>query len=190
VEVADDQFGKVIEVSTFFTRLRTFKNEVIEIPNNLVLAQDIKNFSKDKKIGIEVTLGIGYDVPADQVLDLLKNGAKGTTGIIRDPKPQAMITDFGDYSIMYLLRAFTDEIDRYFQTKSSLMQNIQEMFYTKGIEIMTPWQIMKRDDPCPSRDEIIKRYGEYLKHKDSMDGENEKLAAAMDLLDGKNSKKD
>ena len=190
VEVADEQFGKVIEVSTFFTRLRTFKNEVIEIPNNLVLAQDITNFSRNKIIGIEVTMGIGYDVPADLVLDLLKNGAKGTSSILRDPKPQAMITDFGDYAIKYLLRAFTDEIDRYFQTKSSLMQNLQELFYTAGIEIMTPWQIMKRDDTCPSRDEVIKRYAEHLKHRDSMDGDNEKLAAAMDMLDGEKKKKE
>ncbi len=190
VEVADDQFGKVIEVSTFFTRLRTFKNEVIEIPNNLVLAQDITNFSRNKVIGIEITLGIGYEVPADNVLDLLKNGAKGTTGIVKDPKPQAMVTDFGDYAIHYLLRAFTDEIERYFQTKSSLMQNIQGLFYTEGIEIMTPWQVMTREDTQPCRAEVIERYAEHLRHKDSMDDDNEKLAAAMDLLDGDKDKKD
>ncbi len=190
VEVADDQFGKVIEVSTFFTRLRTFKNEVIEIPNNLVLAQDITNFSRNKVIGIEITLGVGYEIPADHVLDNLKNGAKGTSSIVKDPKPQAMVTDFGDYAIQYLLRAFTDEIERYFQTKSSLMQNIQELFYTEGIEIMTPWQVMTREDTQPCREEVIERYAEHLKHKDSMDGDNEKLAAAMDLLDGGKDKKD
>jgi len=184
VEVADDQFGKVVEISTFFTRLRTFKNEIIEIPNNLILAQQIKNYSKIKKIGIEVEMGIGYDIPADHVLDLLKNGAKGTTGIIRDPKPQAMVTKFGDYSIQYLLRAFTDDVERYFQTKSSLMQNVQELFYTDGIEIMTPWQIMKRENECPTRDDVIKRYAENLKHRDANDVHDERVAAGMDMLNG------
>jgi small-conductance mechanosensitive channel len=183
VEVADDQFGKVVEISSFFTRLRTFKNEIIEIPNNLILAQQIKNYSKIKNIGIEVEMGIAYDIPSDEVLDLLKNGAKGTTGIIRDPKPQAMITKFGDYSINYLLRAFTDDVDRYFQTKSSLMQNIQELFYTEGIEIMTPWQIMKREDTCPTREEIIQRYADHLKHKEKNDVDDRKVSAGMQMLD-------
>ncbi len=185
VEVADDKFGYVVDVTTFFTRLRTYRNEIIEIPNNIVLATDITNFSRRKNIGIEVTMGIGYDVPADRVLDLLKNGAKGTSRIVKDPKPQAMVTDFKDYAIQYLLRAFTDDVDRYFQTKSTLMQNLQELFYTEGIEIMTPWQIMRREEAPPCREDVIKRYAEHLKHKDSMDGDNEKLAAAMDLLDGK-----
>jgi small-conductance mechanosensitive channel len=188
VAIADNDFGYVIEVSTFFTRLRTFRNEVVEIPNNLVLAQEIKNYSKNDNIGIEVELGIGYDVPADHVLDLLKNGAKGTSGILRDPKPQAMVTDFGDYSIQYLLRAFTCQVDRYFQTKLSLMQNLQELFYTEGIEIMTPWQLINREDASPTRDEVIKRYADHLKHKEVHEAKDEKVAAGMEMLNGNNEK--
>ena len=133
-------------------------------------------------------LGIGYDIPADQVLDLLKNGAKGTTGIVRDPKPQAMITKFGDYSIYYLLRAFTDDVERYFQTKSSLMQNIQELFYTEGIEIMTPWQLLKREDTCPTREDIIQRFADHLKHKEKNDVDEKKVAAGMQMFDNDNEK--
>jgi small conductance mechanosensitive channel len=187
VTVADGQFGTVVEISSFFTQLRTFNNEVIEIPNNLILAQDIKNFSRNKNIGIEVDMGIGYDIPADVVLDCLKNSAKGTSGIVKEPKPQAMVTDFGDYAAQYKLRAFTDNVDRYFQTKSQLMENIQEMFYTQGIEIMTPWQIMKREDAPPSKEEVIDRYMENLKHKESSLGEDAKVAAGLDMLEG-NSK--
>lgn len=187
VTVADGQFGKVVEISSFFTRIRTFNNEVIEIPNNLILATEIKNFSKNKNIGIEVDLGIGYDIPADVVLDCLKNGAKGTTGIVKDPKPQAMATKFGDYSINYKLRAFTDKVDRYFQIKSSLMQNIQEIFYTKGIEIMTPWQLVKREDNAPSREEIIDRFMENMKHKEPSVADDASVAAGLDMLEG-NSK--
>jgi len=187
VKVADGQFGKVVEISSFFTQLRTFNNEVIEIPNNLILAQDIKNYSKNKNIGIEVDMGIGYDIPADVVLDCLKNSAKGTSEIVKEPKPQAMVTDFGDYAAQYKLRAFTDNVDRYFQTKSHLMENIQEIFYTKGIEIMTPSQIMKREDALPSKEEVIDRYMENMKHKDSSLGEDAKVAAGLDMLEG-NSK--
>ncbi|UCC92754.1 MAG: mechanosensitive ion channel family protein, partial [Thermoplasmata archaeon] len=40
VEVGDDQFGYVVDVGTFFTKLKTFENVIIEIPNNLVLAKE------------------------------------------------------------------------------------------------------------------------------------------------------
>jgi small-conductance mechanosensitive channel len=186
VEVYDGQFGKVIGVSTFFTRLRTFKNEIIEVPNNLVLAGKITNFSTAKHIGIEITVAIGYDYPADIILDLLKNGAKATKGIVRDPKPQAMITEFGDYAVTFLLRAFTEDVDRYFQTKSSLLENIQDIFYTEGIEIMTPWQMVKREDQIPSRDEVIKRYINHMKHRDLTEDGDESIAAGMDVLERNN----
>ncbi|NOQ54552.1 MAG: mechanosensitive ion channel, partial [Thermoplasmata archaeon] len=187
VTIADGQFGKVVEISSFFTQIRTFNNEVIEIPNNLILATEIKNYSKNKNIGIEVDMGVGYDIPADVVLDCLKNGAKGTTGIVKDPKPQAMVTKFTDYAINYKLRAFTDKVDRYFQTKSSLMQNIQEIFYTKGIEIMTPWQLVKREDNSPSKDEVISRFMENMKHKEPSSADDASVAAGLDMLEG-NSK--
>ncbi len=184
VEVADDQFGYVIEIGTFFTRLKTFNNEIIEIPNNLVLSQEIKNYSRRKNIGIEIDVGIGYDMPADVILDLLKKGAKGTRNIVKEPKPAAMVTKFGDYAINYKLRAFTDKVDFYFQTKSSLMQNIQEIFYSEGIEIMTPWQLVKREGTTPSREDVMRKYMENLKHKEATEVESENIAAGLDMLNG------
>lgn len=183
VIVAGDTFGQVVEVSTFFTRVRTLNNEIVEIPNNLVLAREIKNLSRDDHVGLEVDMGIGYDVPANVVFSLLKNGAKGTKGILKDPKPQTLVTRFGDHAVHYRLRAFTDEVDRYQQTKSSLMENIQELFYTEGIEIMTPWQLVRREDSAPCSDDVIQRYAEKLKHKDSTQGKETCIAAGMEMLD-------
>ncbi len=187
VEIGDNQFGYVLDVGTFFTKLKTFQNVIIEIPNNLVLAQEIKNYSKRKNIGMEIDFGIGYDIPTDITLELMKNSAKGTRNIIKDPKPIAMVTSFGDYAINYKLRAFTDKVDLYFQIKSDLMENLQEMFYEEGVEIMTPWQLVKRDDTKPTREEVMKRYMENMKHKEA---DGEKIAAGLDMLDGNNDKKD
>lgn len=190
VIVADESFGQVVEVTTFFTRLRSLNNELVEIPNNLVLAREIKNLSREGHVGLEVDLGIGYDVPSDVVLSLLKKGAKGTKDILRDPKPQTLVMRFGDYAVYYRLRAFTDAVDRYYQTKSSLMENLQELFYTEGIEIMTPWQMVRREEDAPCSDEVIQRYAEKLKHKDSTQGKETSIAAGMEMLDSDSKPKE
>jgi len=187
VKIGDDQFGYVLDIGTFFTTLKTFENVIVEIPNNLVLATEIKNYSKRKNIGMEVDFGINYDVPADIVLELMKKGAKGTRNIVRDPKPAAMITSFGDFAVHYKLRAFTDKVDYYFLTKSALMENLQMLFYEEGVEIMTPWQMVKREDIIPKREDVIKKYMENMKHQEA-DGKT--IAAGLDMLEANDTKGD
>lgn len=73
--------GRIVERSTFVTRIQTLKNVIVSIPNSMVLNNNIINFSKNMgKSGLLVhtTITIGYDVPWQRVNELLKAAAAKT----------------------------------------------------------------------------------------------------------------
>jgi len=55
-------YGDVIELNPFFTRVRTIKNEVVSIPNLVVMNKEVKNYSTLKTPIVHVQVTLGYEV--------------------------------------------------------------------------------------------------------------------------------
>lgn len=53
--------GSVVSVKIFNTILRTPDNRIITVPNALIYADSITNFSAENKRRIDLVIGIGYD---------------------------------------------------------------------------------------------------------------------------------
>ncbi len=69
VEVANTR-GRVLERSTFVTRIQTLKNVIVSVPNSMVLNNNIINYSKNmgqSGLLVHSTITIGYDVPWQRV---------------------------------------------------------------------------------------------------------------------------
>lgn len=65
LECADTR-GRVVERSTFVTRIQSLKNVIVSIPNSMVLTSIIINYSKNSGqscLPVHTGVTIGYDVP-------------------------------------------------------------------------------------------------------------------------------
>ncbi len=142
-----DSYGDIIEVGIFFTRVKTIKDEVISIPNLIVMGKEIRNFSALKEVLIYIPVTLGYDIDKDQAQRLLIESAKKTKGIVQtDGKtPFVLFRDLGNYSITYEINAYTDEPNRLINIKSDLINNILTDFKRAGVEIMSPTHVAVRD---------------------------------------------
>lgn len=156
--VARDLLGDIESTSLFFTQIRTLNNEVVTVPNNYVLSDEIVNYSRSIPVGIEVKLSVGYDVHPATVRRLLREAALSTKGVVKSPKPQALAESFQDHAITYVLRAFTDLPKRIPHVRSLLIENIYDSFYSRGIEILSPGYLVKREEEFPARESILKKY--------------------------------
>ncbi len=147
VRIADTT-GDVMEKTLLVTRVRTIKNEDITIPNAMVLASHIINFSSSARdLGLILHTGvtIGYDAPWRQVHELLLAAADATEGIATDPKPFVLQTSLDDFYVSYQLNAYTDQPNTMAALYSRLHQNIQDKFNEAGVEIMSPHYGALRD---------------------------------------------
>jgi small-conductance mechanosensitive channel len=147
VRIADTE-GTVIKRSVFVTKIMTPKNAIISVPNAMVLANHIINYSelaKNRGLILPTTVTIGYDVPWRRVHDLLIEAAKRTENVEDQPEPFVLQTSLDDFYVSYELNVYTSSPAKMAATYSELHQNIQDAFNEAGVEIMSPHFAALRD---------------------------------------------
>jgi small-conductance mechanosensitive channel len=144
----DGVYGKVTERTLLTTRLMTMGHEQVTIPNSKILTGAVTNYSahgQGQCVAMTVTATIGYDVDWRTVHKLLIEGASRTKQVITDPAPKVLEQAFGNYSVEYNLRAWTNTSEGIFDIHADLRRNILDAFADAGIEIMTPTILSHRD---------------------------------------------
>ena len=140
--------GDVMQKTLLVTRIRTIKNVDIAIPNSLVLANHMVNFSSSAErhgLILHTTVTIGYDTPWQKVHQLLIEAAASTENILDDPAPFVLQTSLDDCYVSYELNGYTKKPNVMAVTYSQLHANIQESFNKAGVEIMSPEYSAIRD---------------------------------------------
>jgi len=144
----EDVTGTVIEKRLLTTRVRTFKNEEVSIPNGTVLNTNVLNYTtlaKDKGLILYTTITIGYDVPWQQVQDLLIKAALAMSDVEPEPPPFVLQNNLGDFSVAYQLNCFTKAAHRMPRIYSALHASIQDRFNEANVEILSPTFSALRD---------------------------------------------
>lgn len=137
----DEHVGRVIEMRVLNTRLRSVKNEEVNIPNSIVLNSAVINYSrhlKDEGLLLHTEVGIGYDAPWRQVEAMLLMAAERTGGLEKEPPPFVLQKSLGDFAVTYELNAVVRDDSRLWPTRSELHANIQDVFNEHGVQIMSP----------------------------------------------------
>lgn len=138
----EDYLGQVIEVKIFVTKIRTFKNEEVIVPNSLILSSNVINYSSalssTKGIILHSTVGIGYETPWRQVEGMLKLAAERTEGLLKDPPPYVLQKALGDFAVNYELNVYCNDPANMMKQYTELHRNILDVFNENEVQIMTP----------------------------------------------------
>lgn len=147
-----DTYGDVVELSMFFTRIRTIKDEIISIPNLAVMGKEVKNFSSLAAVLIHVSVTLGYNVSKEKAKGFLIKCAEQTEGILTngDKKPFVLLTDLGKYTVTYEVNAYTDKPNALVKIKSDLIDNILSEFKKSKIELLSPTYVALREETSRS----------------------------------------
>ncbi|MDT0689316.1 mechanosensitive ion channel [Salegentibacter sp. F188] len=98
--------GSVVEISLFYTKLDTFGNQRVVIPNGELSNDNITNYSHNETRRENLTFGISYDNDIKKAKEVLENLVKEQKDIIEDPAPQILVGELGDSSVNLLVRYF------------------------------------------------------------------------------------
>ena len=145
-----DTFGTVSELGAFSTRIVTARGEEVNIPNAVLIASTVTNYSRlAGKDGTLFTtkVTIGYDAPWRQVHALLVLAADRTAGLRKDPKPYVMQRALSDFYVEYELFARLQRTESWFAVQSELHARIQDAFNEFGVQIMSPHFMIQPDRP-------------------------------------------
>ena len=137
----NDTMGDIIEKTALVTRVKTPKNEIVTVPNSFVMSSLTTNYSSSAQeygLIIHTDLTFGYEVPWQQVHQILIQAALDTPYIEAQPSPFVLQTKLDDWYVVYQINAYTRRPEHMAQIYSHLHQRIQDLAHEAGIEIMSP----------------------------------------------------
>ena len=135
VEIAG-QSGTVQEINMTYTRLATFDNKLISIPNSAVVAAQIVNYSAADTRRVDIPVSASYDAPTQKVIDALVQ-AGTMDNVLLTPAPSACVSSYGDSAIAYTLRVWAKTED-YWDVYFALTQRVKDVFDEQGIAMTYP----------------------------------------------------
>ena len=143
-----DNVGEITALTMLATHLQTIRNEEIIIPNSVVLNSYVTNYSmlaRTQGLILHTTITIGYDVPWRKIHDLMIEAALKTKDVLHTPPPFVLQTSLENSYVAYDINVYTDKPKEMIFIYSDLNANIQDCFFTAGVEIMSPVYSALRD---------------------------------------------
>jgi MscS family membrane protein len=138
------QEGTVEEVGLRVTRIRTFANSLITVPNSTLTTTPINNWSKMQKRRIKITLGLSYDTNADQ----MEQAVEAIREVLRTDERISQefflvnFTEFGPSSLDVFIYCFTKTTrwDEYLQVRQEVFLKFMRSMEKLGLSFAFPSQ--------------------------------------------------
>ena len=144
--------GKIDRINIRATTITNGDNQSMIVPNRAFITGDLVNWTlKDKIIRVTVRVRVAHGTDPDQVSDLLLAIARDDADILRNPMPSALMEEFSESSLIFLLHAYVPDPSLGGRVKHRLFTQIQQRFEAEGILIPLPTQslLVKSADGVP-----------------------------------------
>lgn len=126
--------GVVKEIGLFYTKISTPDNKLIYVPNTEISQSKITNYTAEKTRRIDINITASYDSEVSKVENALISSANAVDTILKEPAVFASVTEYGNSSISYVVRAWANT-DDYWTAYFELLKNIKREFNKQGIEM-------------------------------------------------------
>jgi small-conductance mechanosensitive channel len=135
----DGNSGVVREIQLRVTKLDTFDNELVTVPNSdLANAAVVNNVANDRR-RVSIGFGIGYDDDVEQARDAILEEGSRVDGVLEDPEPTAPVTELGDSAVVLSGRLWIDPAAHsYGAVRAAFLERVKGRFDAEGIDMPYP----------------------------------------------------
>ncbi|KAA8919239.1 mechanosensitive ion channel protein MscS [Xanthomonas sontii] len=135
--VVAGQEGVVDEIRIFQTRIRTFDERMVTLPNSTITTAPIVNYSTLPNRRLEITVGVGYGDDLKKAQELLLKIAQDNPNILKTPAPFVQVTNLGESTVDLMLFGYAKNGD-FGAAKSSTLEQIRNQLLENGLSIPYP----------------------------------------------------
>ncbi|MBX0285900.1 mechanosensitive ion channel family protein [Haloarcula salinisoli] len=96
--------GIVREIDLRVSKLDTWDNEQLTVPNGELANAVVKNTQAHETRRVTVDIGVDYGSDVDKAREILLEEAAAIDGVLEDPEPAAPLTTLGDSAIVFNAR--------------------------------------------------------------------------------------
>ncbi|MQF87408.1 MAG: mechanosensitive ion channel family protein [SAR202 cluster bacterium] len=143
IELQGGPAGYVVDIGWRSTRIRTWLNNYVLIPNSKMSDTIITNYSgPDPRINTIVTCGVSYDCNLEEVnriaLEVAENVVEGSDFAVKTEKPWFGYENFNDSNVDFWIYIQAKDRIGSFMLTSDLIKKLHQRFIDEGIEINYP----------------------------------------------------
>ena len=135
--------GTVKQITVFNTKLVTFGNQEVIIPNGNLSNDKITNYSSEGVRRENLVIGISYSSSIQKAKDLILELCAADENIMTEEGKEAIVvvSELADSSVNLSVRYWTTT-ETFWPTKFKMIENIKASFDREGIEIPFPHRVM------------------------------------------------
>ncbi|HET7323874.1 MAG TPA: mechanosensitive ion channel family protein [Halococcus sp.] len=140
--------GIVSDISFRVTKVHTFDNELLTVPNSVLTDDVIKNRVANDELRIQFNFGIGYDDDIEEASDIIIEEAQRHDDILDDPAPTVRLTEssypdrgaFADSFVGLTSRFWIGDPNRtdYLKVRGEYLTAVKKRFDAAGIDMPDP----------------------------------------------------
>ncbi len=131
----DSVMGIVDAITIFYTKIHTYDNKTIYIPNGKISAGIVKNYTEQNLRRVDLKIGIEYKENFGRVQKAIIEAINSMELVLKEPEePFVRISGFSDSCVDVTIRVWCNT-ENYWTVYFDLYEKIKEKFDKMGIEI-------------------------------------------------------
>ena len=150
--------GRVMDIGVRSSVVRSVDGIETLIPNSVFLEQNVTNWTySSQKVRFSLPVNVAYGSNVRKVRDTLIEAALRHPGILDQPPPSVLLSDFGNDALVFNLNFWLEmrpDVDSYI-VRSDLRFTIEQALNDLGIVIAFPQRDVHLDSARPLQVEVV-----------------------------------
>lgn len=138
----NDREGIIEDIGFRVTRIHTFDNELVTVPNSELTSNVVVNPVAKSRLRLSVTFGIGYDEDVDEARDIIVGVADDHPEILDRPRARVEVTELADSYVEITARFWIEHPARtdFVRIRSGFVQAVLEALDAADVEMPYPYR--------------------------------------------------
>jgi Small-conductance mechanosensitive channel len=155
--------GIVTDITLYNTRIRTFDEEHVLVPNDSITGNEVINYTETDRLRLTTEVNVDFDTDLDHAANVARRALESVDDIADTPDPSVVRSKFDDSSVVLELRYWINHpsINRKWLAQDAVITTVKSAFDEENIEIPFPQRtITRRDTSSMTRDETTQPAGD------------------------------
>ena len=147
-----DLLAEVRRIGIRASTVRTRQGADIIVPNAQLITERVTNWTlSDRLRRIDLPVGLNYGADPRKAIQLLEAVALRQPNVLQQPAPRCLLIGYGDSSMNFQLRAWTDQFDDWQLISSDLASAVYDAVIEAGLQFPFPQRevrLIRDADAC------------------------------------------